>query len=204
VQIPAGTSDAPNLKRLLTDPSIVKIFHFARFDLAAKFPEELPKNREKYNAALNAMMQKMLVERFKLAVHRDRKNLAVYGLVVGKHGIKMKEVPDGDSHSRSRNNHYEGSGMTMAGFAGFLSRRVDLPVLDMTGLKGFYELTLDWVPEARPGADRKGDVVAVADSATGPTIFIALEEQLGLKLETRKAPVEMLVVDRAEKLPTEN
>ncbi|HLW77443.1 MAG TPA: TIGR03435 family protein, partial [Bryobacteraceae bacterium] len=104
-----------------------------RFDLAAKFPEELPANNEKYNAALHAMMQKMLEERFKIAIHRGTKMFSVYGLTIGKNGIKFKEVPDNDSRSQhSSNTHYTGSCVSMPAFAEFLSHREDLPVIDMT------------------------------------------------------------------------
>jgi uncharacterized protein (TIGR03435 family) len=180
-----------------------------RFDLVAKFPEALPSDREKYNAALRSMMQNMLVDRFKLVVHRERKFLSVYGLTVAKGGIKFKEVPDSDSHNQDSNNtHYLGTCVSMDAFAEFLARRrdlpQDLPVLDMTGLKGFYNLTLDWVPEPRQSGDSRSDLPAVADSPSGPTLLAALQEQLGLKLETRKAPIEILVVDHAERVPSEN
>ncbi len=67
-----------------------------RYDLAGRsFPVALPKNRDQYNAALGVMMQKMLADRFKLVIHRDQKQFAVYGLTVGKKGIKFKEVPGG-------------------------------------------------------------------------------------------------------------
>lgn len=172
-----------------------------RFDISAKFPEALPKNPEKYDAALGEMMQKMLAERFKLAVHRDQKTFSVYALIVGKNGIKFKEVPDADSHnSNSNNNHYEGTCVTMATFAEFLARRTDLPVIDMTGLKGFYDLKLDWFPEPKQ-SENKGDAPVMAD---GPTLPFAVQEQLGLKLETRKAPIEILIVEHAERVPTEN
>jgi uncharacterized protein (TIGR03435 family) len=159
-----------------------------RFDVAAKFPEELPKNRDKYNAALGAMMRKMLVDRFKLVAHRDQKTFSVYGLTAVKSGIKFREVPDAGSHnSQGTNTHYAGTCISMGTFAEFLARRraelpVDLPVLDLTGLKGCYNLTLDWVPEP------KGDVPVAADSASGPVLTVALQEQLGLKLETRRDP----------------
>jgi uncharacterized protein (TIGR03435 family) len=175
-----------------------------RFDVAAKFPEALPKEREKYNAALSAMMRKMLVERFKLSTHRDRRNSPVYALLTAKSGIKFKEVPEGDSHSQSRNTHYTGTGVTMATFAEFLSRRMDLPVLDMTGLKGAFSLALDWAPESRPLAGSSSDVPVAADSNLAPTLAIAIQEQLGLKVEMRKLPIEILVVDHAERVPTEN
>jgi uncharacterized protein (TIGR03435 family) len=174
------------------------------FDIAAKFPEALPKDREKYNRALSAMMQQMLTERFKLAIHREQKTFSVYGLVVGKNGIKFKEAPPGDSHnSSSNNNHYTGKAVSMETLAEVLSRREDLPVVDMTGLKGFYDLTLDWVPEPKQSLDGKGEA-APADAPTGPVLPVALQEQLGLRLESRRAPIEILVVDHAEKLPSEN
>jgi len=165
-----------------------------RFDMAAKFPEALPKDREKYRMALQAMLQKMLADSFHLVTHREQRNMAVYGLVVDKKGIKFQEVPEGHSSSNTNNTHYEGTAVSMATFATVLSRRMDLPVLDMTGLKGFYNLKLDWVSEPRPGD---------GDAPAGALLPEALQDQLGLKLEHRKAPVEVLVVDKAEKVPVE-
>jgi uncharacterized protein (TIGR03435 family) len=167
------------------------------FDISAKFPEALPsKNPTKYNAAFNAMMQKMLADRFGLAVRHDQKSFGVYGLFVTKGGIKFKEAPpteEGHS-SNSNNNHFTGKSIGMDTFANFLSRREDLPVIDMTGLKGYYDLALDWIPDPKPNEE----------SAQGMVLTVAIQEQLGLKLENRKAPIEILIVDHAEKLPTEN
>lgn len=175
---------------------------FERYDVAAKFPEAVPRDREKYRAALQAMLQKMLLDRFKLQTHREQKMITVYGLAVGKNGIKMKEVPDGGSHDQNSNNtHFQGASVNMAALATFLSRRMDRPVLDMTGLTGYYDFTLDWVPETATPVDGKSE--AGADTS-GPTITMALQDQLGLKLEARKAPIEILVVDHADKAPTEN
>ncbi len=166
-----------------------------RFDIIAKFPEALPDDREKYAAALTAMMQKMLQDRFKLATHRTEKTFPVFGLVVMKGGIKAKEVPDSDSHSsNSRNTHYEGTCINMAGFADFLGRRMDQPVLDMTGLTAFYDLKLDWAEDAATSAEPQ----------KFPELSIAIQEQLGLKLEPRKAPLEIVVIDHIERVPTEN
>ncbi len=127
-----------------------------RFDVSATFPETVPKDRD---SAFQVMMQKMLADRFKLIVHREQKIRPVYGLMVGKSGIKFKQARDSDcgSHSRSNNEtHFVGTCITMDAFAGFLSRRrrdlvPDLPVVDMTGLQGLYSVTLDWVPESREG-----------------------------------------------------
>lgn len=177
-----------------------------RFDITGKFPQALPRDREKYNAGLHAMMQDMLTDRFRLAVHRETKVFSVYELILGKSGIKFKEVPDTDSHNQSsNNNHYKGTCVSMNAFAEFLSRRADLPVLDMTGLKGFYDLTLDWSLEPRQaGVASSNAPVPATDIASKPAIYEALQEQLGLKLETRKAPIQVLVVDHAERVPTEN
>jgi uncharacterized protein (TIGR03435 family) len=159
-----------------------------RFDIAAKFPEALPKDREAYNAAFHTMVRKMLDDRFKLAIHRDTKTFRLQELVIEKDGIKFKEAPERDSHnSDSNKTHYTGSSVTMAAFAAFLSQTGEYPVLDKTGLKGFYDFKLDWGVEP-----------------DGQTLTDAMREQLGLKLETRRAPLEIVVVDHLEKVPTEN
>lgn len=168
-----------------------------RFDVTARFPPGLPafndpKNRDQLQAAFGSMMQKMLADRFKLAVHHDQKSFSVYGLTVAKGGIKFKETADTGSHSDSDNNHYQGLSISMVKFAEFLSRRMDMPVIDMTGLKGTYNLTLDWVPEAR---DRSGDLAL----PLGAGLPEALQDQLGLRLENRKTPIEILIVDHAER-----
>jgi uncharacterized protein (TIGR03435 family) len=176
-----------------------------RFDVNAKFSEELPKDPEKYSALLQGMMQKLLAERFKLAVHRGKKTTEVYALVVGKSGIKFKESEETDSHtSRSTGNEYEGAAIEIARLSDFLGRRMDLPVLDMTGLKGYYNVKMKWVPDPKTPSGDKGNAPLPLESQSGPTLRDALTEQLGLKLESRKAPIEILVIDHLERVPTEN
>jgi len=173
-----------------------------RFDVSAKFPEALPKDPQQSIQVFHAMMQKMLADRFHVVLHREQRTMAVYALVVGKKGIKFRQVPDTDSHSsNSENRQYEGKGIPIATFATFLSQRMDLPVLDFTGLQGFYDLKLQWTAESRAPLNPKPEA---ADNPVGLTIEDAVEEQLGLRLEHRKAPVEVLVVDRADKIPVEN
>ncbi len=102
-------------------------------------------------------------------------------------------MPDGPGRSDSHDNHYEGVAISMAQFTEFLSRHAELPVLDMTGLTKSYTLTLDFFPDPKPG-----------EAAAGPTLREALEDKLGLRLETRKAPIEVVVVDHAEREPSAN
>ena len=176
-----------------------------RFDIAAKYPAGMPKDGDRYLAAQQAMMRKMLRDSFKLAVHRDSKVFPVYGLVVVKRGIKFKPAADtGSDIQNSDNGHFTGTCVSMSAFAAFLARREDQPVLDMTGLKGCYDLTMDWVPQPRQRAGGAGDTPIETDLQKGPTLEDAIQEQLGLKLEARKAPIEILVVDHAERVPLEN
>jgi uncharacterized protein (TIGR03435 family) len=167
-----------------------------RFDIDAKFPAGVPMVGPKGDEAFRAMMQDMLTNRFGLVVHNSRKTLAVYGLVVAKSGIKVSEVKEGSSDSSSHNNQYSGTRVTMSRFAQFLSRRADLPVVDMTGLKGFYTFTLDWTPD--PSA------LVPSENPAWEALREAMETKLGLRCENRKAPIEIVVVDHAEKTPTAN
>jgi uncharacterized protein (TIGR03435 family) len=123
----------------------------------------------------------------------------------------------------SGNAHMAANGQTMAGLAEMLSNQLDLPVVDMTGLTGKYDFTLTFAPEGGvglrlpagiappppppppPGEGGPGMPAASApDSQSSPNLFAALQEQLGLKLEQRKGPVDLLVIDHLEKAPIEN
>jgi uncharacterized protein (TIGR03435 family) len=111
------------------------------------------------------------------------------------------------------------SGQSMAGLAEMLSGQLDLPVVDMTGLTGKYDFTLYFAPEGLagmrlpgglpppppPGEGGPGSPMASApDGQSNPSLFAAIQEQLGLKLEQRKGPVDLLVIDHLEKAPIEN
>jgi len=146
---------------------------------------------------LQAMMQALLAERFKLVTHREQKEMSYFALVPAKNGPKIrsvKDVPDG-----FRGTNYGGrinNILQMPGLAYLLSRfETERPIIDRTGLSGMYEVKLEWTPSRQ---------TQNADTAPGPSLFTAVTEQLGLKLEARKGPVEILVVDRAEKVPAEN
>lgn len=145
---------------------------------------------------LQAMMQTLLAERFKLVTHRGQREMSYYALVPAKNGPKIqpvKEVPDG-----FKGTTYGGridSILRMPGLAYLLSRfERERPIIDRTGLRGMYEIKLEWTLRQLQNAG----------TAPGPSLFTAVNEQLGLKLEARKGPVEILIVDSAEKVPTEN
>jgi uncharacterized protein (TIGR03435 family) len=167
-----------------------------RFDIVAK-----PQNRST-PAQVPQMVQSLLVDRFKLKFHRETKEMPVFALVVGKNGPKLKPTKPEDDASRS-NRGFQGGrgelnalGADMAALATRLSAIVGRPVIDRTGLTGRFDFKLQWEPDT-PVQMRSPDG-PVADSEHGPSIFTAVQ-QLGLKLENQKAPVEIMVIDSVEK-----
>ena len=149
---------------------------------------------------LMTMLQSLLAERFKLAFHRETRALPGYALVLGKGGLRAKpSAPDAGSRTSSRWGSIEASGCTMAQLALKLSEVLHLPVADFTAVPGEFDFKLEWTSDnmQAPAPD------AVPDAASGPSLFAALQEQLGLKLESRKVPADVLVIDHAEK-PSEN
>jgi uncharacterized protein (TIGR03435 family) len=166
-----------------------------RYDINAKADGDAALTRE----LARPMMQALLADRFQLKVRRGTKEMPVYALVVGKNGPKFKEsAPDAESMLRLGSSG-KGSVMTvtkgsMAQLAGQFSNKngVDRPVVDKTGLSGGYDYKLEWGNDGAANAD--ADVVS---------IFTAIQEQLGLRLEKTTAPIEVLMVDSAAK-PSEN
>jgi uncharacterized protein (TIGR03435 family) len=158
-----------------------------RYDIVAKAASAVPKAR------LMLMLQTLLEDRFQLRLHRETKELPIYALVAGKNGPKIHPgKEDGETEIGGAAHLIDSRGMTMKALAGVLSRlteEVDRPVFDMTGLTGVFDVTLDFEAEDKSAAD--------ADS--GQSIFTALQEQLGLKLEPRRGPVETLVIDQVVK-----
>ena len=153
-------------------------------------------------AVKHRMIQALLADRFKLALHRETKALPGYALVIGQKGPKLQEVKPGEAKPSGTQGPGEGpsirlapgqlSGQRMptAELAELLSDRLDCVVLDRTGLTGDYNFTLQWTPIQSE---------AHMLNASEPSLFAAIQEQLGLKLEPAKNPVEVLVVDHIEK-----
>ncbi|MBZ5617374.1 MAG: TIGR03435 family protein [Acidobacteriia bacterium] len=152
---------------------------------------------------LMIMLQSLLAERFKLVFHREKRPMSGYALVVGKSGLKaQRSTPEAHSFTHARRGGIDAQACTMANLAQKLSDALHLPVADFTGVEGAFDIKLEWTPEdtqAKPpaGGDKAGTLAP--DGAAGPSIFAALQEQLGLKLESRKVPTEVLVIDRADK-----
>jgi uncharacterized protein (TIGR03435 family) len=178
-------------------PNWLDTYHF---NISAKVDEAEPELKGKEGQErVQAMLESLLDERFEFQFHRETKTLPVYNLVAAKSGFKLTAVKDtGGSSSNSNNGKLTAQGISMAALAVFLSGEMERPVLDATGISGVFDFKLEWSRQ-QDGAAKAPD----ANEIAGPSIFTALQEQLGLKLESTKGPVEIIVVDHAEK-PTEN
>ena len=156
--------------------------------------------------ALRPMLQKLLADRFQFVFHRETKEGQVYALVVGKNGPKLKEAAAASPGPQIsiRPGAISGQGMGMDMLVNQLAQRLGRNVIDKTGLTGKYDINLEWTPEAAqlrsPG---EGPEASAPPDQSGPSIFTAVQEQLGLRLESTKGPVEVIVIDRIEK-PSEN
>lgn len=176
-----------------------------RFDIVGKPDMEGAPN----TSQLRLMLQKLLADRFQLTVHHENKELSVYALMVAKDGPKLTEdtanpnglpkfLGRGGPQGRSIQN------ATMADFATDLQGRTGRPVVDQTGLGSKrYDFVLKWTPDAPAMNTAAGVAPAAADPEAPPDIFAAIQEQLGLKLVSIKAQVDVIVIDHVEK-PSEN
>ena len=202
------------------------------FDIAAKLPDGATRGQ------LPEMIQSLLAERFKLVLHRDTKEFPVYALTVAKNGPKLKESPpdsgaegrpaaqgsvdinitagrgggvidlgNGSSIGYCRD-RLEAKKVTLSALAGAVERLLERPVMDMTGIGGTYDFSLEYSWEelrslVRSSSGGARELPAGAAADPGNSIFTSLAA-FGLRLEARKAPIEVLVVDRIERTPTEN
>jgi uncharacterized protein (TIGR03435 family) len=208
-----------------------------RFDIAATLPEGGQPDQ------VPAMMQSLLEDRFELKAHREKKDFPVYALRVAPAGLKMAEaapepVAENEDAKVSQTFTRSGSGqgisvnlgqgssfnfadnnfaakkLTMTSLAGFLERFLERPVLDMTGVKGYYDLSFDLTPEdyrlmliraaVAAGLVMSPEALRLVDTSPSPRSLFDGLTKFGLKLETSKAPLDVLVVDNARKTPTEN
>jgi uncharacterized protein (TIGR03435 family) len=190
------------------------------FDVEAKVsPDDAPKLKGLEIEQRRAMVVSLLEERFGLKYHRETRELPEYELVVAKGGVKMqpsKPDPPAADGGEPRGNHslfmhgrghLESTAAGMTGLVRILSAQLDRTVIDKTGLTGNYDYKLDWTPDDAAPAMAKASDASPGEGASsnnsGPSLFTALEEQLGLKLESSKGPVDVVVIDQLEQ-PTAN
>jgi uncharacterized protein (TIGR03435 family) len=163
------------------------------FDISAKPPSGYTHQK------LRPLLQALLTNRFALAVHHVSKDVPAYALVVEKGGSKLQEAAGPRGFFTARPGLIEGKRRSMSEITDVLARLLNRPVIDETGLKSVYDIKLEWIPD--PTAPVSTDDAA---SDPGASLSTALHEQLGLKLQSRKVPVDAVIVDHVEKVPTEN
>jgi uncharacterized protein (TIGR03435 family) len=152
------------------------------------------------DAELMVMLQGLLAERFKLGLHRENRVMPAFMLEVDKNGPKLEKAAGTGQSETNTSTSNSGAAINaryidMDAFARVLARKTELPVVNRTGLEGSFHLKLSWTPESARPAENGG--------TDGISLFTAIQEQLGLRLRKERTPVEVLVVDRAEK-PSEN
>lgn len=197
------------LRMIIMDAYGVKVFQVAggpdwirtsRWDVEAKaegFQSRIPRDQE------DAMVKAMLANRFHLRVHMEEKKMRVYALQVDRNGPKLAP------HTGDERSFHSGFGSFLvkrgsaASLADALSRDLGRVVVDRTGLKGDYDYTLQWTPDPGEGGPESIGLPPAPPDAhpagSGPSLFTALREQLGLKLVAQKAPVRVVVIDSVEK-----
>jgi uncharacterized protein (TIGR03435 family) len=191
------------------------------FDISAKAEDSANMDQ------VAMMLQSLLAERFQLVIRRDTKEMPVYALVVSKNGPKFKDANESDPNIPQlqgrtdmpangprprvmivRRGRLTTQGTNMTGLAFQLSNLLGRTVVDKTGLTGTYDLMLEWAPDENQVANFQAIGVPEGFGAPppdwqGPTLFTALEEQLGLRLDSQKGPVEMFTIERIAR-PSEN
>lgn len=175
-----------------TAPPSGGVYGTVYYDIEAKAEGDRARTRDVFRL----MLQTLLADRFKLRVHREMKEIPVYVLLVGKGAPKFKEsAPDATESARiaAANQSITASKKSMDELANMIQNVffMDRPVVDHTGLAGAYDFKIEATPESRTTGD--------GPDLKNISIFTAVQQQLGLKLESQKARVEVLVVDHVEK-----
>jgi uncharacterized protein (TIGR03435 family) len=174
--------DAPNL--LAGKPDWLDS---AYFDINAKADDDAKLNYEQ----VKPLLQLLLQQRFHLQTHNESKTVPGYALVVAKDGPKLHPSNSAKPYAYILSGKFRLQNASMGSFAGVLANPIGQPVVDKTGIPGNYDFKIDYAPENDP-------------NSTLPTLFTALEEQLGLKLEPQKVPITIVTIDHIDKTPTEN
>ncbi len=173
-----------------------------KYDILAKPDRGAGQPVDLSMGAIRVRTQALLADRFKLVLHKDTRQLPIFKLLVDKNGPRNLEPPKGTVPDLINNGHHVMCVATSMEFFAkvFLTEQMGGPVIDQTGIKGNFDFTMDWTPDesASRRPSEPGDPSKAPDP-TGPSLLSALREHLGLKLEVGKGPVEVLIIDRAEK-----
>jgi uncharacterized protein (TIGR03435 family) len=144
------------------------------------------------------MLQSALAKRFGFAAHHETRELGVYALVIDQSGSKLKPAASAEPFRIQRGRGtFEIQGGPIGLLITNIRGEVDRPVLDRTGLDGVFDIKLEWTPSGRA-------LRADAPAADVPDVFVALRSQLGLRLVPQKAPLDVLVIDKVNRVPSEN
>jgi uncharacterized protein (TIGR03435 family) len=195
-----------------------------RYDVEAKIDPSMADALSKLSPvqlkiAQQQMLQTLLAERFNLKVHRETKDEPVYFLVIGKNGPKLQDAKTGKtstllnadgtpahdavniqiSPGSDGGQKIQALSTSMKSLADFLTRQLSRPVLDKTGLTGVYDFTLDWAPDTAPTSSPDARNAVNLPGIPSASLFSALQQQLGLKLEPGKGPIEVIVIDHVER-----
>ena len=199
----AGIEETPNLFRIENLPldAIIRIaYGVASFQLAApgwtagtRFDIEARPPAGYTTAQRNLMLRNLLADRFKLQVHREKRLVTGYALRVAAGGHKLPAATGERSFFTARPGLISGTSRTVTELVNPLTSMAGGPVVDETGLTGAYNLKLEWTPDT-----------GTASTTSEVSLFTALREQMGLRLEPSKVAVEVVVVDSVERTPTEN
>jgi uncharacterized protein (TIGR03435 family) len=183
-------------KQILDGPSWLAT---TRFDIQAKSnteadssPQSLSSAQEQEQERKRHMVESLLGERYGLKLHKETRTLPAYDLVIAKGGAKLQPSQASGKSIGTGRTHFNGEGLTATTIAEQLSQIAGRIVVDKTGLTGRYDLKLLWTPDDAPATD-----------TSAPSLFTALQEQLGLRLESTKEAVPVLVIDHID-LPTAN
>ncbi|MEO8595909.1 MAG: TIGR03435 family protein [Candidatus Solibacter sp.] len=186
------------------------------YDIVAKAPGTAPEKD------LRAMLKTLLLERFQLQVHTEQKPMPVYALVVSKKGQKLKpSAPEGKQECKLQLPAQRTDGLILRTYAckntsmGTLAELLpnvapayaNLPVIDLTELPGNYDFTLEWTPRGGVRAtdgSTVGGAIPTTNEPDGKTLFDTLQANLGLRLEARKLPRDILVINKVQRVPTGN
>lgn len=173
-------------------------------------PSKMPLDQQRsLRQQMQERLRNLMADRFQLTLHRENKEQQVYALVVAKGGPKLQESTKARSMMRMGRGLLTAQAVGMADLSLNLSNGLGRSVIDNTGLTGKYDFELNWTPDpGQPAAAPFGPLppgvqLPPPPDPNGPSIFTALQEQLGLRLESQKGPVEMVVIDRVER-PSEN